>query len=467
MDDPPSDVDPFLPWIHDAFPNSDGSAVQFVAQNRRRCQSGSLMGEVKRHLRPQGSLFQHVPVRRVSVDDDGEVRYRLSSHEEADPDGIETRFICRYKTYEGIPVGESLSVHNLNYDYRTYRQGYVSTFTEEGFDNHMIWSSQLLFQCPVPEVLRDRIKSGGTVNSVTGYANLFLDLIPIRTPPRYGLPREFLPPRYGIDRFLEASDMWGDRHVLPRAEDSGRWENIPVCAPSLITYGLSDGAPGDGETDPETEKEREEKEEGGGGEEMGEDKKRWDVIACTWMSETFYNRGDGRLVTDNARRLREWLEWNLLVGFDHVVVYDNSGAQRRRGSRGDGGPAGNGTRGEEEEEEEEEEDDGARRTLRDTTDLFPGRVTWIDWPSRVCNNNPENVDNKGERSSQYAAESSCRLRFGPHAEWLGSFDIDEYLVPMGDFGGLREVVEDAERRENSKIVTFKSMRSWPRADLLK
>lgn len=46
------------------------------------------------------------------------------------------------------------------------------------------------------------------------------------------------------------------------------------------------------------------------------------------------------------------------------------------------------------------------------------------------NNNPNNVDSPGERSSQYAAESSCRLRFGPHVDWFGQFDIDEYFVPM-------------------------------------
>ena len=35
VDEPPTDQDPFLPWIHDVFPTADGEFIQFVAQNRR------------------------------------------------------------------------------------------------------------------------------------------------------------------------------------------------------------------------------------------------------------------------------------------------------------------------------------------------------------------------------------------------------------------------------------------------
>ena len=41
-------------------------------------------------------------------------------------------------------------------------------------------------------------------------------------------------------------------------------------------------------------------------------------------------------------------------------------------------------------------------------------------PSSVCRFFlATSQDSVGERSSQYAAEASCRLRFGPHTEWLG------------------------------------------------
>ena len=431
VDEPPTDQDPFLPWIHDVFPTADGEFIQFVAQNRRRCQSGRAFSELKKFLQPNIALFQHVPVKRIDGDDEDETRYRLSTHEEADDDGMETRFICRFSNGE-----ETLSVHNFDYDYHTYRKMYKSTFTEEGFDNHMIWSSQLLFKCPVPPSLVETVKSGSSV--VDDYATLFVDVVPIRTPPRYGFPTQFLQPRFadvpkvGVDGEIDfdAEKEWGDSHILPRVEDSGRWENIPICKPSLMTYVEEDGD--DTETDNKIairqEKEVESDSEG--------NEKRWNLIACAWTSASFHTRGERRHITDNVRRLREWAEFHFMTGFDQIVIYDNSEAQ-----------------------------DEGEDTLEHVTDLFPGQITRINWPSKVCNNRPGTGDNKGERSSQYAAESSCRLRFGAHANWLGSFDIDEYLVPMGGYNTITDVLHDMDK-EGKKVISFQSMRAWPRMDLL-
>ena len=100
-------------------------------------------------------------------------------------------------------------------------------------------------------------------------------------------------------------------------------------------------------------------------------------------------------------------------------------------------------------------------SLKPFVDTFPGDVTVIKWPSKVCNNNPNNVDSPGERSSQYAAEASCRLRFGPHAQWIGQFDIDEYLVPMGNYTSLLPLLDKLDD-EGNKIMSFASWRAWPR-----
>ena len=45
-------------------------------------------------------------------------------------------------------------------------------------------------------------------------------------------------PKIGADGEAEfdADKEWGSEHVLPRVEDSGRWANIPICKPSLMTY---------------------------------------------------------------------------------------------------------------------------------------------------------------------------------------------------------------------------------------
>lgn len=468
IDTPPVDLDPFLPWIHDVFPSSDGQHVIFISQNRRRCFNGQRIlrdGEripkgviphnndihidyAKNYfMRPQSALFQHVPVKRIDEEEnatndeeDGvsdEPRYRLASHEEADADGMETRFICRFKSYNPDDenslsiVGYSLSKFLVDYDYHTYRKGYKFSVTEGGYDNHMIWQSQLIFKCPVPTAWQDKVKRGETV--VDDYATLYVDVIPIRTAPRYTPPREFLQPRYefkgDIENLFVPDWEWGKDHLLPRIDESGRWENIPVCMPSLMTYGI---VPKDEDVRSRTipENKSDKKYLAVTGELPPKVHK---VIACTWASSTFRTRSNRAQVDDGNRRLQEWLEFNLLSGFDHIYVYDNSGAFSNEES------------------------------LAETTNLFPpDKVTRVDWPCKICSNRD---GNEGERSSQYAAESSCRLRFGSHSRWLGSFDSDEYLVPMGEFKSMGEVADELDKKE-VKVAVFKSAPAKPRFDLL-
>ena len=79
----------------------------------------------------QSSLFQHIPVKRIKSD--GNVHeYKIVSHEEADEDGMETRFICKFH-YNGEGY-ETLSQFPFDIDYVTMRKGYPSTFTEAGKD---------------------------------------------------------------------------------------------------------------------------------------------------------------------------------------------------------------------------------------------------------------------------------------------------------------------------------------------
>lgn len=84
-------------------------------------------------------------------------------------------------------------------------------------------------------------------------------------------------------------------------------------------------------------------------------------------------------------------------------------------------------------------------------------ITRIDWPAIPCNNNIPAHDNTGERSSQYAAENSCRSRFAPFTEWIAAFDTDEYLVPMGDYTSLKDVLKDASKG-GTQVLSFRSSR---------
>ncbi len=393
VDDYPED-DPFLPWIHDVFPTHDGKFIQFIAQNKRRCRTGTTLEDAKLldHTEPQVALFQHVAVQRVNGTQDAfhpsPPRYRLIDHEHADPDGMETRFICRFQ-----PSGEeTLSIYNFNYEWASFRKRIKQMFHPDGRDNKQIHTSQLTFQCPVPEQLVETVRTGVSVRD--DYATLFIDLIPIRTPPRYGSPSSFFPSYYqefqatGDDAF-NATSEWGTRHILPLVEDSGRWANIPICKPSLLTYGKQK-SDAEGMAIP---KERSETETA--------PVKQHHLASCLWASTGYATRGNRFAINDGQRRLMEWITYNKLIGVDHFYLYDNSGAFSI----------------------------DQKNSLHSIAELFPDDVTVIDWPSQVCNNNPNNVDSVGERSSQYAAEASCRLRFGPHVNWIAQFDIDEYLVP--------------------------------------
>jgi hypothetical protein len=166
-------------------------------------------------------------------------------------------------------------------------------------------------------------------------------------------------------------------------------------------------------------------------------KKPHTLSACLWAAESFKTRGvrkESGATRDTKHRLVEWMEFHLMVGFDHIYVYDNSGAHTNDTS------------------------------LEDITSRYPSsKVTRIDWPSLVCNNNIPAHDNTGERSSQYAAENSCRTRFAPYTEWIGSFDTDEYLVPMGNYTSLKDVVRDAQKK-GTNILSFRSSRGRLRFD---
>ena len=89
--------------------------------------------------------------------------------------------------------------------------------------------------------------------------------------------------------------------------------------------------------------------------EKEQNKKANILVSCLWASTGYATRGERFAISDGQRRLREWLHYVFLIGFDHVFVYDNSGSQSNQTS------------------------------LKPITDEFPGKVTRIVWPSKVWN----------------------------------------------------------------------------------
>jgi hypothetical protein len=364
----PVDADPFLPWIHDLFLDLDGKRVQFIAQNKRRCKTGTNHGNVLEHMQPQVALLQPVSVQRISEDEAQRIapelgessiqskaqqRYRLSTFQDASADGKYTRFICKFHTSsphsQRIELGETFSEYPFHYELAAYRKKRANRglLTSKGKDNAKFWTSTLLFSCPLPEEAKPLAAAALEANRNTPMFHV--DIIPIRTPPRflvstmeegYYLPAELVGSKH-MGSF-DPARAWGSNHVLPPVEASGRWENLPICPVQSSTV-----------SPPLTNQ-------------TASTKKPHLLSACLWASASYQTRGtDKQPLSDTKGRLLEWIEFHLLVGFDHIYVYDNS--------------------------------DDATNNLKTITDLFPStQVTWIDWPHVVCNNNVSLINNKAE-----------------------------------------------------------------------
>jgi len=470
----PIDADPFLPWIHDVFPSIDGSKISFIAQNKRRCNTGNRFHEAIKRLEPQVTLMQPVGIKRIGGDEEaqelapslwlptesenspsGVPRYRLASYEDSDQDSKFTRYICRFHTREydktskqvsDVIIGETLSQFPFNYEFVNLRKRKASMLTVQGKDNGIFWLSSNRFECPVPENgnLREAIASGDSILP-DGTASIYIDLVPIRTAPRFGYENGyFSEDMTGPDWFKNvakrspafpmltnrtdsgflADKVFGKQHVLPRVEASGRWANIPVCQ----SY-----KPNEGDVVPKpiiSAVNADSQSEDSDGKLKIKDKP-YTLTACAWASSSFQTRGGDRNIDDTKQRMREWIEFHLMVGFDHIYIYDNTHANAKN------------------------------EDLIDTLSIFSkDEVTRIEWPYVVCNNNLPAHENTGERSSQYAAEASCRERYGKFTEWMASFDPDEYFIPQGDFNSMKDVVKKA-GEDGYNILSFRSTRAYP------
>jgi hypothetical protein len=454
----PVDADPFLPWLHDVFPNVEGTHIEFVAHNRRRCRTSFSFIDDLNNLEPQVAIMQSVPIKRMteeqvrrmapkdlwnkeSMSGLNSTRYRLASLEEADGDARETRFICQFHALvpssddsgvERRVLGETLSVFPYNYEHVNYRKGPKphamltkpkDTQDKHGAHNEQVWNSILHFRCPIPLELQNSIRNGHSI--VDRSPTWYVDLVPIRTHPRR--TREGYCPQVSPSSF-NPEEEWGQSHILPTVKASGRWANIPICATpdsgSSSTVRIT-------ELENDFRKKSRPRAASAG--------KKHYLIGCLWASAAFSTRGKGAEIdTSTSHRLREWLIWHLyLANFDHIYVYDNTEAHTNLTS------------------------------LQSILDRFPSsRVSRIQWKHRICNNNKPNNHNSGERSSQYAAEASCRLRYGPSTEWLISFDTDEYLIPHGNWTDLQQWLKEGAIDEKTRILSLYQTRAAPNINFM-
>lgn len=181
-----------------------------------------------------------------------------------------------------------------------------------GKDRNSFWLNPLLFNCPIPELFQPLLSSTSpkTESSKKGMNNrqqpvFYVDLIPIRTPVR----SKFL--------FMSNADEslvndLGKNKILPPMDDAGRWQNLPICRRSDTLLPL----PGKSNRDqsyriPLTNT-------------TSKKEKHYRLVACTWTSSSYRRRGESFSVSDSVERLKEWIQFHLMVGFDHLYIYDNT-----------------------------------------------------------------------------------------------------------------------------------------------
>jgi hypothetical protein len=503
------DDDPYLPWIHDYF--SNGTHVVFVAQNKRRCETGHGKEQVMQYYEPHISFFQTVGVvaeeildsdtfnqsqsqeqyvksnaRNLQQQQHGgssnststtntKTRYRLAEPEET-PTVPETRFQCYFHTSDATQSSTSshttFSVFPFNYEYVAWRKR-KPMFVATGPDVQNFEFSQLLFACPIPASLQSTSENHSPLLS----SDIWLDVIPIRTLPRKdgdmsGLTVDHIGPEYvrmyqanmthaTTDTHQDVLNVQGKpaaapplpaRYYLPEVQHAGRWANFRVCPVvplSISSSSASNAVPVAATAStplspPSSVKHHE-----------------W--VICTWTAASYQRRGDATTIEDSAQRLLEWILFHQMVGVDHIYIYDNTHIDNPLDANLD-------------------PDDSLYLPLRDIARQFsPDNVTYHRWTPQVCNNNRPNHQHPGERSSQYAAEASCRERYGPYTRWMAFIDTDEYLVPMQQHdttaGKSRENENDNGLyswkpilqqifEQGFKVLKLKSSRGRPRLDLM-
>jgi glycosyltransferase involved in cell wall biosynthesis len=103
-------------------------------------------------------------------------------------------------------------------------------------------------------------------------------------------------------------------------------------------------------------------------------------------AETKYRLGLVIIVRDEASYIEEWLEFHLMQGFQHIVVYDNGSS-----------------------------DDTAKLA---SSYVARGVVTLVPWATF-----------QGRLNNQSLAYAHALVNFGSWFDWLGFLDADEFLFP--------------------------------------
>ena len=152
--------------------------------------------------------------------------------------------------------------------------------------------------------------------------------------------------------------------------------SVPLCQQSLLNYG-----------------------------ELYQPQKQYFLSACTVITSDIYTEvRQNETILDTKYRLREWIEYHLMIGIEHFYIYDNS----------------------------KEPYGFIYKTIILINEEYNSNIiTYIYWPHSYCDMSYTfDKENQWRKlGSQMSAFGSCLGKFGWYNEWIAMFDVDEYLIP--------------------------------------
>ena len=127
---------------------------------------------------------------------------------------------------------------------------------------------------------------------------------------------------------------------------------------------------------------------------------------------------------NKAAYLVQWIEFHRLVGFQKFVIYNSTDANGQLSS-----------------------------ILAMYTQKYPGLIDVVQWnfSSLVLG------DVLQGRYFQVEALHDCLIRYGDQSEWLGTFDLDEYIVPLHPYESVVDYVHDTFGRRPVGSMNMRSL----------
>ncbi|CAF4027287.1 unnamed protein product [Adineta steineri] len=112
---------------------------------------------------------------------------------------------------------------------------------------------------------------------------------------------------------------------------------------------------------------------------------------------------------NKAKYLVQWIEFHRLVGFSKFVIYNTT-----------------------------DTDDYLSTIINIYTQKYPDLVDVVQWNFSTLGL----VDVLPTRYFQTEALHDCLIRYGDQSEWLGMFDLDEYIVPLHPYETIVDYVHE-------------------------